>query len=415
MASGTKKRRKSQSPARGTTSKRARVSSSGTSHRTQRHEDDAHLSRAGSVRDAYLAQKQGHSISLPTGEDWIFRIKVISSATDLSNDVFKNAVQGLVRMCFPEGILGQLGPEVLKQHMREEKAPEKNIRRMSEIFGNEMTMRMASMVAEDLDTAAKIDAVLKAMLSTSARAHGDKIGEDILDHVIASLFRMKAKAPKRSTEWLAQANVPQDNHSRDGDGSTSDVSDEEPTPPPKVKRHRKRDKESKRARPGADDHGAESTKPDVSLPAAPLPAQQHTSKQKHRKISSRWSWDIKEMDLADEAVAGIFSRTSDLFAYHALPIAKRKLGPDASKKQIRCEMQSMLDGMPAEEFEKWVESLQKLLSGDREMLKRPDSHPQNDEQQLTRETPAPLNGTPSHMRAVQKLRADTLFGIPVAS
>ncbi|KAH6866496.1 hypothetical protein BKA58DRAFT_460211, partial [Alternaria rosae] len=358
-------------------------------------------SRAGSVKDAYLAQKQGRSTSLPTGEDWIFRIKVISSATDLGNDVFKNAVQGLVRMCFPEGILDQLGPQALEQHMREEHAPEKNIRRMSEIFGNEMTKRMVSMIAENLDTAAKVDAVLKAMLSTSARAHGDKLGEDIVDYVTARLLRMKAKAPKRSTEWLAHANAPQENDSSDGDVSISGVSDYEPTPPPKMKRHKKPDKESKRARPGADDRGAKSTNPHVSLPAAPLPLQQHTSKGKDRKISSKWLWDIKRADIAGDAVADTFSRTSDLFAYHALPIAKRKLGPDASKKQIRCEMQSLIDGMPAGEFEKWVESLQKLLGGDREMLERPESHPSGDEQQLTRATPAPVD-TPSVSRKTTK-------------
>lgn len=201
---------RSQSPARGTASKRARMSLSGTSNRTQHHEHDSHSSRAGSVKDIYLAQKPGHSTSLPTGEDWIFRTKVISSITDLGNDVFKTAVQGLVRMWFPEGILDQLGPQVLEQHMREEQAPEKNIRRMSEIFGNEMTKRMVSMIAENLDTAAKVDAVLKAILSTSTRAHGDKLGEDIVDYVTARLLRMEAKAPKRSTEWLAHANAPQE-------------------------------------------------------------------------------------------------------------------------------------------------------------------------------------------------------------
>lgn len=183
--------------------------------------------------------------------------------------------------------------------------------------------------------------------------------------------------------------------------SISDVSDEEPTPPPKMKRHKKRDKESKRARPGADDHGAKSTKPHVSLPAAPLLLQQHTSKGKDRKISSKWLWDIKKADIADDAVADTFSCTSDLFAYHALPIAKRKLGPDASKKQIRREVQSLLNGMPAGEFEKWVESLQKLLGGDREMLERPESHPPGDEQQLTRTTPAPVD-TPSVSRKTTK-------------
>lgn len=94
----------SQSPARGTATKRARVPSASTSHRVQHAERDVQ-SRAGSVQVTYTTQNHDRSTSLPTGEDWLFRVKVISSATDLDNELFKSAVQGLVRICFPEGIL----------------------------------------------------------------------------------------------------------------------------------------------------------------------------------------------------------------------------------------------------------------------------------------------------------------------
>ncbi|KAI4640662.1 hypothetical protein J4E93_008252 [Alternaria ventricosa] len=387
MASGTKKRRKSQSPARGTTSKRARVASSGTSKRTQHDEPDSHSSRAGSVKDTYLSQKQGRSISLPTGDDWAFRVKVISSATDLGDDLFKNAVQGLVRICFPEGILDQLGSQILAQHMREEKAPEGNILRMEEVFQSEMTQRIASMVAEHLDTAAQIDLVLKVMLSRSARTHGEKLGQDILGHFTASLLKLKERASEYSTEWLARGDAAQEEDSSDGDMDTSHLSDREPTMPPKTKK--KRDKESKRGRPSAGDPLPTATKPYVNALATPLA--RPNSRSKDRKISSKWPWDIDAALLAEDAVSRIFSRTSDLFAYHALPISRRKLGPSASKKEMRCEMQSLLDGMPTEEFRKWVESLQKLLNGDREMLKLPDTYSPDDEQRLSRATPAPID------------------------
>ncbi|KAI4662149.1 uncharacterized protein J4E88_010939 [Alternaria novae-zelandiae] len=409
MASGTKKRRKSQSPARGTTSKRARVASSGTSNRTQHHEHDSHSSRAGSVKDTYLAQKQGRPVSLPTGDDWVFRVKVISSATDLGNDLFKNAVQGLVRICFPEGILDQLGPQVLEQHMREEKAPERNIERMSEIFQSEMEQRMASMLAEHLDTAAKIDSVMRTVLSASARAHGDKLGEDILGYVTDSLLKLKAKASEHSTEWLASgdaaATEEEEEGSSDGGSSTSDISDKEPTPPPKVKKLKKRDRKSRRARSKTPDDILEDVEVDNNVPAT-LP-KQHTSNNKDRKISSTWQWHVDTAELADEGVAEAFPRTSDLFAYHALPISQRKLGSSASKKEIRCEMQSLLDGMPKEEFEKWVESLQKLLDGDRDMLKRQESQSSGHKQQLSRVTPAPID-TRRQARKITK----TLLDVP---
>ncbi|KAI4613352.1 uncharacterized protein J4E87_009999 [Alternaria ethzedia] len=386
MASGTKKRRKSQSPSRGTTSKRARVASSGTSNRTQHHEHDSHSSRAGSVRNT-------QATSLPTGEDWVFRVKVISSATDLGNDVFKNAVQGLVRICFPEGILDQLGPQVLEQHMREEKAPEQNIERMSEIFRSEMTKHMVPMLAGTLDTAAKVDSVLRTLLSASARAHGDNLGENILGYVVAGLSHMKSKAPRRSTEWLAgggaAATEEEEEGSSDGGSSMSDISDKEPTPPPKVKKPKKRDRKSQRTRSKTPDDILEDVEMDNDPPAT-VP-KQHTSKNKDRKISSTWQWHVDAAELADEDVAEAFPRTSDLFAYHALPISQRKLGPSASKKEIRCEMQSLLDGTPQEEFEKWVESLQKLLDGDRDMLERQEADSSGHEQQLSRVTPAPID------------------------
>ena len=385
-------RQKSQSPARGTTSKRARMSSSGTSKRTQHDEPDSHSSRAGSVKDTYLSQKQGRSISLPTGDDWAFRVKVISSATDLGDDLFKNAVQGLVRICFPEGILDQLGPQVLEQHMREEKAPEKNIERMSEIFRSEMTKHVVPMLAGTLDTAAKVDSVLRTLLSASARVHEDKLGDDILGYVTASLLKLKEKASEHSTEWLAgggaAATEEEEEESNDGDSSSSDVSGKEPTPPPKVKKPKNRDGNSRRARSKTPDDILGDVEMDNDLPAA-LP-EQRTSKNKDRKISSKWQWNVDAAELADGDVAEAFPRTSDLFAYHALPISRRKLGLGASRKEIRYEMQSLLDSMPAEEFDKWIESLQKLLSGDRAMLDRPGSDSSN-EQQSTRVTPAPVD------------------------
>jgi hypothetical protein len=79
-------------------------------------------------------------------------------------------------------------------------------------------------------------------------------------------------------------------------------------------------------------------------------------------------------------------------AFHPrLRRARRKLGLQALKKEIRYDMQSLLDEMPADEFEKWVESLQKLHNGDREMLVRPELGPSNDDQRQARATPAPVD------------------------
>mgnify|MGYP006877413823 CR=1 FL=1 len=51
----------------------------------------------------------------------------------------------------------------------------------------------------------------------------------------------------------------------------------------------------------------------------------------------------------------------------------------------------MLDNMHEDEYEKWVESLQKLLNGDRGMLDRADPGDSDTKQQPSRVTPAPVD------------------------
>ena len=384
----TNNSQKSRSPARYTASKRARIPTGSTPSRSQYTEHEAQSSRAGSIKDTYPVPKADRAISLPTGDDWIFRVQVISSATDLGNQIFKNAVKGLVRICFPDDILDQLGPQVLQQHMREEKAPEANIRKMLEIFRTEMIQRMVPMVAKHLCWAPEVDWVLQTVLVASARARGDGIGEDILGHVTANLLQLKARAPEHSTEWLASGKAIRKEDNSDGDVSTDDVSNEEPTPIAKAKKHKKRNQKAQRVRSITPDDITEDVEMDADLPAA---SNKHTIlKSKDKKISSKWKWNVEATDLADEDVAEAFPRTSDLFAYHALPITRRKLGSQASRKETRCEMQAFLDDMPQDEFEKWVESLQKLYNGDREMLARQDVASSSVDRQVTRATPAPV-------------------------
>ncbi|CAN9419681.1 unnamed protein product [Alternaria alternata] len=359
MASGTKKRRRSQSPVHGTAPKRARVPPTST------------------------------STSLPTGEDWLFRVKVISSAKDLDNELFKNAVQGLVRICFPEGVLDQLGSQILEQHMREEMAPEDNIRKMAEIFRTEMTQRVASLLAEHLDTVTKVETMVQATIVASVRLHGSDLGGDTLGHMIASLLQLKAKASENPTDWLTKIGDPQETVGSDEDTGTIDVSDvESPTSEKKRKRERRTKKTKRRRTPVKDDTPKNAN---MDFYSAALPTERRVSTNKDKKTSSRWQWNVDETQLADDDVADTFPRTSSLFAYHALPIAKRKLGSQASRKELQCEMQSLLDGMPPDEFEKWVESLQKLLNGDREMLTRQDVAISSVDRQLSRATPAPVD------------------------
>lgn len=390
MASGTKKRRVSVDVTASACRKQIAAKtqlqlSRGRANDYQRSQSPVH----GIAPKRARVLPTSTSTSLPTGEDWLFRVKVISSAKDLNNELFKNAVQGLVRICFPEGVLDQLGSQILEQHMREEMAPENNIRKMAEIFRTEMTQRVASLLAEHLDTVTKVETMVQATIVASVKLHGSDLGGDILGHMIASLLQLKAKASENPTDLLTKIGDPQEKVGSDEDMGTIDVSDvDSPTSEKKRKRER-RTKKTKRRRTPVKDGTPKNANMDFY--SAALPTERRVSTNKDKKISSKWQWNIDETQLADDDVADAFPRTSSLFAYHALPIAKRKLGSQASRKELRCEMQSLLDGMPPDEFEKWLGSLQKLLNGDREMLTRQDVATSSVDRQLSRATPAPVD------------------------
>ncbi|CAA9962237.1 hypothetical protein PTMSG1_05613 [Pyrenophora teres f. maculata] len=397
MAVVKKKRYRSRSPEHVRASKRTHKDSFHISPRLQATGYNVSSSGIGPARDSSMPQKQDQEKSLPTGEDWVFRVKVISAASNLSEDLFNNAVQGLVQICFPDGILDHLGLQVLEQHMREEKAPTANIQRMTEVFQSEMVQRLISMLAEHLDTPAKIGLAVHAIVAATARLHGErKLGEDILGHVSTSFLQLKDRAPRDSTEWLASGDVLQNTANSNAGTVTGDVSEEEHVPTPRANKPKKRDKKSEISQLTTHEVGIDNNSMDgdvsepllgkgASNPAVPM------HKGKDRRISTKWKWNIKPEEHTKSYIAETFTRTSDLFAYHALPIARRKLGPGASRRETRRHMQAMLDDIQAEEFEKWVESLQKLLDGDHRMLDRAELSDRDARQRLSRATPAPVD------------------------
>jgi hypothetical protein len=105
--------------------------------------------------------------------------------------MFKNAVQGLVRICFPRNVLDELGIDVVQQHMHEKNAPEQNVSKMAEIFRSEMTHHLVWIVAEHLDDSSKVEAVVKSITAASATLNGEMVGRDILGNAIGSLGNLR--------------------------------------------------------------------------------------------------------------------------------------------------------------------------------------------------------------------------------
>ncbi|KAF2034550.1 hypothetical protein EK21DRAFT_85151 [Setomelanomma holmii] len=322
-------------------------------------------------RDSYARSSARNATSIPTNDDWVFRVKVISSTNDLNNEVFKKAVQGLVKICFPSGVLEELGIDVLKQHMEEEHAPAENIAKMTEILHEEMIQRVAWMLAGYLDTSDKVEVGVRSVIEASAELHS-KLGDDLREAVAASLERQQSD-PEHDLE-----------------DDMEHLTEKEPSPPPKKKRRQSK-ADNARARPHDDVGSAMDIDP---------PAQAHESSQAawlrevnndNKKISASWRWDINPDDFSLESAPEVFKRASDLFAFHALPIARHMLDANATSKELRLQIQSMLADMPDSEFHKWAHSLQKLYEGDDNMLVRVEPEAVSGGRTRSMATPAPID------------------------
>jgi hypothetical protein len=274
--------------------------------------------------------------------------------------------------------------------MRSEKASALNIGKMKEIFRVEMSRQLVWMLAAHLNTPFTLEAGVQSLITASTRLHGDGVGPDVLGGVISSLLKLRERLPDDSTKKLADGDAFQDVAGGENFADTGITSDrEQPASSSKTNRKRKA-KQRERSK----DYELPSSRQDASIPDAQndldVTTTKHTGKPgKDSKVSSTWQWAVDSADISSEAVSEAFLRTADLFAYHALPIAKTKLGPAAKKKEIRIEIQSMLENTPTKEIDKWARCFEILISGDMDMLVRAEPEVVSQNQRMARITPAP--------------------------
>lgn len=400
--------------------------SSSVSVHSQRDPSGTQPSRAKSIfrgdRDPYFPPNNKATTSLPTGDDYVFRIQVISTTTNIATDVFKKAVQGLVKICFPQDVLEEIGIEVVTQHMRNEGAPEENILKMTDIFRSEMIHRVTWMLAEYLDTPPKVEASVKSIVAASASLHGAKIGEDVLGDVLQSLRMLREWVPTGSTERLANGSdmesfafsTPAADSIESDREASNPASESEANEAPvhatngaygdEVDYARKSRKNSKKQntdnihkkfRRGQDAGG------DLDAPNSHDSSQLHLVREgKEARVSTSWRWDIEEGTLFADMIPN-FKRVSDLFAYHALPIVKQELGPQAKRKEIRQKIEAMLAMLPPNDFAKWADSFQRLKNGEVTMLQQVAVDPSSVGQRTGSPISAPIV-TPSDAKRIVK-------------
>jgi hypothetical protein len=283
--------------------------------------------------------------------------------------MFKGAVQGLVKICFPQNVLNELGVDVVQQHMREQSAPKPNIEKMREIFRSEMVHRLVWMLVEYLDDSSKVEAVVKSVTAASAVIHGDKFGPDILGSVIASLQRLRERVPDNSTKTLAEDMVlteftsdTANNEdsvvtsvetlavSESASSGVSDLSESETEPIVHTKSKSQNNIKAEKTSDKSSKHSKRRQGATMGKEMAAGPTAQPARQGKESKVSTSWRWNVKPSDITVKNSQLYFHRTVDLFAYHALPIAKALLGHYAGRQDIRLKIESLWTGITDDEY-----------------------------------------------------------------
>jgi hypothetical protein len=286
-----------------------------------------------------------NTTSLPTSDDWVFRVQVVSQSTDIHTEMFKRAVQGLVKICFPQNVLNELGVDVVQQHMREQNAPKQNIEKMREIFRSEMVHRLVWMLVEYLDDSSKVEAAVKSVTAASAVIHGDKFGPDILGSVIASLQRLRERVPDNSTKKLAEdmvlteftsdtandedsvvASVETLAVSERASSGASDLSESEAEPLVNTKRKSqnkiKVEETDEPLRNSGHHQGASGGKV-MAAGRMVQPKRQG----KESKVSTSWRWNVKQSEVTVDNSQLYFHRTVDLFCLSCASDSQRSAWP----------------------------------------------------------------------------------------
>jgi hypothetical protein len=246
-------------------------------------------------------------------DDYVFRVKVISTTTNLHDGIFKEAVQGLVKICFPEGILDQLGTHMVEQHMKEEDAPAENIVKMTELFRSELVHRMTG------------------MLAATSRLHAE-VKDDDSDDIATSQTTVPSSATSRASER---------------DQSSTQRTDQ-----------------------GTQEHEGYDLQEELVDVEETQGVRKRQASRITKKVSCTWRWDFDPDTVNEDDLPNVIKRPGDLFAFHALPIAKDLVGPNAGRKEIRDTIQNMLNDTDNATFSKWIESFHKLHRGDNTMLVR---------------------------------------------
>ena len=105
--------------------------------------------------------------------------------------MFKEAVQGLIKICFPAGVLDQLSLDIIESQMQEQDATDDGIVKMRELVQLEMAHKLAWLLAEQFDTPEKIETAITSVIVARHCLYGTKSDYSVFKDIIQGLEKLR--------------------------------------------------------------------------------------------------------------------------------------------------------------------------------------------------------------------------------
>ncbi|KAF2499742.1 hypothetical protein BU16DRAFT_281915 [Lophium mytilinum] len=275
----------------------------------------------------------GADETVPDSDDeWQHRLKFVCQENP-RDDKFKEAIQGLLKICFPARVLDEIGVNVIESQMLANGATSDQTKAMREVAKEEMVHRLTWLLAEQLDTPQKAQIAIQTIIARSHQVHGTELAPAMFDAVVSDFGH------------------PPDNHAVVKGGTMIKPSmrskSQEQTPqidPMDIEfSNREEHSRSKTVQPNN-------------------PVERPDTEQKA-------IWDVGYT--AKLTLAKILERIQKprhLFSRHALPLVRRSMKKGATYQELINKIGILWKELSEEDVDDWNSQYRDLLSGDLRML-----------------------------------------------
>lgn len=153
--------------------------------------------------DPYFPPNADAAITTFSGE-MDFRLKYLCQADPTeADDLYKEAVQGLVNITVPPNILNQLCQDTIIAQMRGLGAPQDKIDRVCELIRREMIFKISWLLANEMNTVEKVERGLATVIAATSRLHANKFDHEVFDDIAKGFENLRNQLSGLQTDNLA--------------------------------------------------------------------------------------------------------------------------------------------------------------------------------------------------------------------